>query len=74
MAEKEIVNMEFEDALEELEVIVRSFENRNIRLKEAISAFDRGKVLYEHCTEKLKEAENRLRVYENGEFVPEENS
>lgn len=74
MAGKEIVDMDFEEAIVELEQIVRSFENKNVKLKEAISSFDRGRVLYEHCAGKLQEAENRLRVYDNGELQQEEDA
>lgn len=72
MSKKKIENMEFEEALGELETLVGSLEDRNIKLKDALEAFERGKRLHDHCSEQLKEAENRIRVYtKEGEFEGE---
>jgi exodeoxyribonuclease VII small subunit len=60
-------NLEFEEALEELEGLVASLENRSTKLKVAMQALDRGKVLYELCASKLQEAENKLKVFEDKE-------
>ena len=43
MKAKAVDKMEFEEALEELEEIVSSLEDRNIKLKDAVAAFERGK-------------------------------
>lgn len=50
----------FEDALRELEGIVRRLEEGKTSLEEAIKAYERGAALKAHCEQKLKDA--RLRV------------
>ena len=62
MKAKLVDKMEFEEALEELEEIVSSLEDRNIKLKDAVAAFERGKKLHDHCALRLKDAENKIRL------------
>ena len=62
MKAKAVDKMEFEEALEELEEIVSSLEDRNIKLKDAVAAFERGKKLHDHCALRLKDAENKIRL------------
>lgn len=50
----------FEEALRELETIVRRLEEGKTSLEEAIVAYERGAVLRTFCEQKLKDA--RLRV------------
>ena len=50
----------FEDALAELEGIVRRLEEGSARLDEAIAAYERGIVLKRHCEAKLQEAQSRV--------------
>ncbi len=52
--------MSCEQALQELETIVRRLEEGKTNLDEAISAYERGAALRAHCEKKLKDA--RLRV------------
>ena len=52
--------MSFEDALAELEEIVRTLESGKGRLEESITSYERGALLKAHCETKLKEA--RVRV------------
>ena len=56
----DIVVLTFEEALGELEDIVRSLESGSGKLEEAITAAERGAKLKAHCERKLQEA--RLRV------------
>jgi exodeoxyribonuclease VII small subunit len=56
----EIAVMSFEDALSELEQIVRRLEAGNAKLDEAIAAYERGALLKRHCESKLKEAQSRV--------------
>ena len=56
----EIGKMSFEDALSELEEIVRSLETGKARLEDAISAYERGALLKSHCEKKLKEAQAKV--------------
>lgn len=53
-------NLSFEDALRELETIVRHLEEGKTSLDEAIKAYERGAALRALCEQKLKDA--RLRV------------
>ncbi len=56
----DIKAMKFEDALGELEKIVRSLEAGDTGLDEAISAYERGALLKAHCEAKLAEARARV--------------
>lgn len=56
----DIAALSFEDALAELEVIVRRLEEGSIKLDEAISAYERGTYLKRHCEAKLQNAQLRV--------------
>ncbi len=56
----EISNMSFEDALAELEQIVRRLEAGQVKLDEAIVSYERGALLRQHCERKLNEAQQRV--------------
>jgi exodeoxyribonuclease VII small subunit len=57
---EDIAQLSFENALAELEAIVRRLEEGAGKLDEAISAYERGAELKRHCEKKLKEAEMRV--------------
>jgi len=52
----------FEDALAELEKIVRGLEGGQQKLEEAITAYERGSRLRRHCEAKLTQAEQRVQA------------
>ena len=52
--------MSFEEALAELEQIVRGLEGGQQKLEDAIGAYERGAALRRHCEAKLTEAEARV--------------
>lgn len=54
--------LSFEEALAELEKIVRGLESGQQKLEEAITAFERGSALRRHCEAKLAEAETRIQA------------
>lgn len=56
----DIAKLSFEDALKELEEIVRGLESGKGKLDDAISAYERGSALKRHCERKLAEAEARI--------------
>jgi exodeoxyribonuclease VII small subunit len=56
----DVSGLSFEDALAELEQIVRSLENGQQKLEDAITAYERGAALRRHCEAKLAEAEARV--------------
>ena len=56
----DVGHMSFEDALAELEQIVRGLEGGQQKLEDAITAYERGAALRRHCEAKLAEAEARV--------------
>ena len=56
----DVAGMSFEDALAELEQIVRGLEGGQQKLEDAIGAYERGAALRKHCEAKLAEAEARV--------------
>ncbi|WP_342226566.1 exodeoxyribonuclease VII small subunit [Rickettsia endosymbiont of Urophora cardui] len=53
-------NISFEEALSELEEIVKKIDNGQETLEAAVNSFERGILLKNHCEKKLKEA--RLKI------------
>ncbi|HJD65442.1 MAG TPA: exodeoxyribonuclease VII small subunit [Rickettsia endosymbiont of Diachasma alloeum] len=53
-------NISFEEALSELEKIVKKIDNGQETLEAAVNSFERGILLKNHCEKKLKEA--RLKI------------
>ena len=58
----DIAGQSFEDALAELERIVRGLENGQLKLEDAITQYERGAALRRHCEAKLAEAEARVQA------------
>ena len=56
----DIASLSFEDALAELDRIVRSLEGGATKLDDAIAAYERGAALKHHCDAKLREAQTRV--------------
>ena len=63
-----IAAMKFETALAELEDIVASMEGGKLELEASIAAYKRGMELMKHCQAQLADAEQQIRVLENGQF------
>ena len=57
---KEINDLSFEEAMAELESVVRQLEGGKIKLEEAVSVYERGILLKKHCEEKLKQAKSKM--------------
>jgi exodeoxyribonuclease VII small subunit len=57
---KDIAALSFEDALKELEGIVQQLERGQVKLDEAISAYERGVLLKRYCEQKLAEAKMKV--------------
>jgi len=55
-----ITSLSFEDAMKELERIVRELESGQVKLDEAVSAYERGASLKAHCEAKLNEARAKV--------------
>lgn len=56
----DIAKLGFEDALKELEEIVRDLEGGKGKLDDAIKSYERGAALKRHCETKLAEAQMRI--------------
>ena len=57
---KKIETLNFEDALGELETIVRDLEQGGTPLEQSIGAYERGIALKKHCEAKLREAQAKI--------------
>ncbi len=57
---RDVAAMSFEDALAELEQIVRRLEDGKGKLDDAISSYERGAALKRHCEAKLREAQAKI--------------
>lgn len=56
----DVAALSFEDALAELERIVRTLEEGRGRLDDSIAAYERGMALRRHCEAKLREAQAKV--------------
>jgi len=57
-----VADMSFEDALAELEKIVKGLEGGQQKLEDSIAAYERGAALRAHCEAKLAEADARVQA------------
>jgi exodeoxyribonuclease VII small subunit len=57
-----ISGLSFEDAMAELDRIVRTLEGGQQKLEDAITCYERGTLLRRHCESKLAEAEARVQA------------
>ena len=58
--QKEVKNISFEEALKELESIVQKLESGQVKLEEAVAAYEKGVQMQKICEEKLKEAQMKV--------------
>ena len=58
--QKAVKDMSFEEALAELETIVRELEQGNVELEQSIAIYERGADLKKHCEARLKAAELKV--------------
>ena len=61
-----VEEMSFEQALAELETIVRSLEQGSAPLDESIELYQRGDRLKRHCEARLKAAQLRIEQIDRG--------
>ncbi|WP_420724557.1 exodeoxyribonuclease VII small subunit [Hwanghaeella sp. LZ110] len=59
-AKSTIDDLSFEQAMAELESIVRGLESGDIELEASIEAYERGAALKKHCEKKLAGAKARI--------------
>ena len=53
---------QFEDAMKELEEIVKRLESGDLSLEESLKIFEEGIALSRYCFRKLEEAEKRVSI------------
>lgn len=58
--ERDIEELSFEEALSELEILVRRLEEGKITLDESIRGYERGTALKQRCEKLLQEAQSRV--------------
>lgn len=74
MSEIDFKNLNFEDALAQLENIVRELETGRIKLDDAVAAYEKAVALKKFCEEKIKNAElkiEKINVSANGNITTE---
>jgi exodeoxyribonuclease VII small subunit len=57
---RDLATMSFEEALDELQALVRALEKGDSKLDEAIQQYERGAALKQHCEAKLREAQAKI--------------
>ncbi len=69
----EIEDLSFEEAFAELEEVVQQLEAGDLTLDRAMSVFERGVALAQHCNTRLDAAELRVQelIPATGEYTPE---
>ena len=73
MAKREVEpEPRFEDALAQLEALVRKLESGELDLEEALSTFETGVALAKQCSSRLEAAELRISKLEQGANGPVE--
>lgn len=60
LSDKDIENLSYEEAINELEKIVKQLEQGNLSLEQSLDSFQRGIKLGQYCKEKLKSAEETV--------------
>ncbi|MEM8616553.1 MAG: exodeoxyribonuclease VII small subunit [Pseudomonadota bacterium] len=63
---KPVEKMSFEEALAELETIVRQLEQGDVDLEQSIAIYERGAALRQHCEGRLKAAELKVQQIVQG--------
>ena len=56
----------YEDAMQELEVLVRRLESGEMPLDQLLSGYQRGAALLQFCRDKLAAVEDQIKVLDDG--------
>ena len=56
----------YEDAIQELEILVRRLESGEMPLDQLLSGYQRGAALLQFCREKLQAVEDQIKVLDDG--------
>lgn len=60
---------DYESALAELEAIIAEMESGQLPLEASLTAYKRGAVLLHYCRQQLSEAEQQVKILEDGTLV-----
>jgi exodeoxyribonuclease VII small subunit len=61
---------DYESALAELEAIVAEMESGQLPLEASLTAYKRGAELLQYCRHQLADAEQQVKILENGALLP----
>jgi exodeoxyribonuclease VII small subunit len=61
---------DYESALAELEAIVGEMESGQLPLEASLAAYKRGAELLQYCRQQLADAEQQVKILENGALQP----
>ena len=67
MAERNVAEMSFEEAMLALEQVVSQLEKGEVPLEQSIALYERGAALKKHCSDKLKLAEEKVELIRSAE-------
>ncbi|MEL6781934.1 MAG: exodeoxyribonuclease VII small subunit [Pseudomonadota bacterium] len=67
MTDTSLAKMSFEDALKELETIIKKLESGDVALEESITLYERGAALKAHCETTLGAARERIEKIVEGQ-------
>lgn len=68
--EKPVEELTYEEALQELEIIVSALEGEQNQLDESIKLFERGQALAARCSVLLEAAELKVRQVAGDDIIP----
>ena len=63
----DVAKLSFEDALKELETIIRQLESGDVALEQSITLYERGAALRAHCETSLSSARERIEKIVEGQ-------
>mgnify|MGYP006131660429 CR=1 FL=1 len=71
---KTVKEITFEENLKELEIIVEQLESGDVDLEKSVKLYERGMILKNQCTEKLKKIELQIKKIkvENDKMIKED--
>ena len=61
---------DYESALTELDAIVTEMESGQLPLEASLAAYKRGAELLQYCRQQLSDAEQQVKILENGALQP----
>ena len=61
---------DYESALAELDAIVAEMESGQLPLEASLTAYKRGAELLQYCRQQLADAEQQVKILENGTLLP----